>query len=881
MNTVPVSSQQGSESDCGSGTRTLIIDNYDSYTYNLYQLFFKVNGGTAPTVVYNNDDWPTVKAALLRGEYDHVVLSPGPGTPEKSSDIGMCGSLLLDEDIAAYGVPILGVCLGLQTLAHVHGGRVTHGHAPMHGRVVPIQHDGKGLFEGLPDGYSAVRYNSLVVDPSSIPDCLEVSAWSSEDGAKEVMGLRHRSRPIFTVQYHPESICTQFGEKLAANFIRLSKAARASPAAASCSSLCSTSSSSSSSSSSSFVPLPHSTLTATPPNPSPCPVLAVSLSAALLSQHAPSLTRSDVCSVFEGPIFLDPLTTYEVLFKDQDSSFWLDSSKVERGLSRYSYMGAADLLTHSLSPSFSGDQPSSFRVHYDLSTRTVHAESRIGGKSHHSLPVGCTFFSLMQELLSSLSYDPSLHSSPIDLPFVGGFAGYFGYELKQESMSVPTDELHNKVTSPFADAQFLFVSHLIAFDHLENKTYFVCRGHSLEQAEAAARSWAGVVTEVVQSRVDRLDVEAKTGDEHEEHTESAASTSPPSTSSCSASSTTPLSPSVTSSPRSESPIPSPATSVVVHGNADPNSCSTPRLTRSRQQNSSGTPDDAALASEMERKLRHGRVAYQERIAKAQAYIVDGESYELCLTNQLSDTLDGIEPFDLYSELRRCNPAPYAAYMRFGGSLSIACSSPERFLTINSRGVVESKPIKGTRSRGATPEEDEALKLDLSQNAKDFAENLMIVDLIRNDIGRVCLPGSVRVPKLMDVETYATVHQLVSTVQGDLGTVPALECVKSMFPPGSMTGAPKRRSVELLDSLEEGHRGIYSGTLGYLSLNGCVDLNVVIRTAVCCPEEDSLSIGTGGAIIYLSDVSDEFDEILLKARALARSISAVKQARLRR
>jgi para-aminobenzoate synthetase len=259
----------------------------------------------------------------------------------------------------------------------------------------------------------------------------------------------------------------------------------------------------------------------------------------------------------------------------------------------------------------------------------------------------------------------------------------------------------------------------------------------------------------------------------------------------------------------------------------------------------------------------GRERYLADIARSQAELLAGESYEVCLTDQFSTDVSP-DPFELYRQLRRSNPSPFAAFLRFGEH-AVVSSSPERFISVDRERQVMARPIKGTISRVADPAEDAAQVAELADDEKTYAEHLMIVDLLRNDLGVVCDVDSVRVPDLMVIEPYATVHQMVSTIVGRLedGRSP-VDCVRATFPGGSMTGAPKERTMEIIYDLEAEARGVYSGSIGYFGADGSTDFNIVIRTIVMRPGRTT--IGAGGAIVMQSDPEEEFEEILLKARA---------------
>jgi para-aminobenzoate synthetase component 1 len=256
--------------------------------------------------------------------------------------------------------------------------------------------------------------------------------------------------------------------------------------------------------------------------------------------------------------------------------------------------------------------------------------------------------------------------------------------------------------------------------------------------------------------------------------------------------------------------------------------------------------------------------YLDAVTRVREYIFAGDIFQANLSQRFEAPL--AEPaWALYQRLRSRNAAPFAAYLDFPGAVVLS-ASPERFLRVDVDGDVETRPIKGTRSRGHGPEHDAALGLALTQSAKDQAENLMIVDLMRNDLSRVCAPGTVRVPELFALEHYATVHHLVSTVVGKLAPgKDALDLLRAAFPGGSITGAPKVRAMEIIAELELSQRSIYCGSIGYWSLTGALDSSIAIRTAVA--RGGRVYFSAGGGIVADSDPEHEYQETLDKARGV--------------
>ena len=259
-----------------------------------------------------------------------------------------------------------------------------------------------------------------------------------------------------------------------------------------------------------------------------------------------------------------------------------------------------------------------------------------------------------------------------------------------------------------------------------------------------------------------------------------------------------------------------------------------------------------------------RAGYLEAVRRVREYIFAGDIFQANLSQRFETPLVE-DPWTIYTRLRTRNAAPFAAFLDFP-EVTILSASPERFLRVDEAGHVETRPIKGTRPRGVGPEHDAALGQALTESDKDRAENLMIVDLMRNDLSRVCQPGTVRVPELFGVEHYATVHHLVSTVVGTLAPgVDALALLRAAFPPGSITGAPKVRAMEIIAELERPQRGVYCGSIGYWSVTGALDTSVAIRTAMAIGGR--ICFGAGGGIVADSDPDGEYRETLDKARGI--------------
>ncbi|MCU7918214.1 MAG: aminodeoxychorismate synthase component I [Candidatus Thiodiazotropha sp. (ex Epidulcina cf. delphinae)] len=274
-----------------------------------------------------------------------------------------------------------------------------------------------------------------------------------------------------------------------------------------------------------------------------------------------------------------------------------------------------------------------------------------------------------------------------------------------------------------------------------------------------------------------------------------------------------------------------------------------------------------LSSEIRSNL--SRAAYADRFARIQHYIREGDCYQVNFAQRFSGMIEG-DAWSLYRHLRQVNPSPFSAFMDYPFA-TILSTSPERFLHLH-RGRVETRPIKGTRPRNEDPHNDSQLRRSLATSEKDRAENLMIVDLLRNDLGRVCKTGSVKVPALFDIESFAQVHHMVSTVSGELDPGrDALDLLRACFPGGSITGAPKLRAMEIIDELEQAQRGLYCGSIAYIGMDGSMDSNIAIRSLVI--RDRCLDFWAGGGIVADSGEEAEYQESLDKASAIFTALGA--------
>jgi para-aminobenzoate synthetase component 1 len=448
------------------------------------------------------------------------------------------------------------------------------------------------------------------------------------------------------------------------------------------------------------------------------------------------------------------------LFKERPLCFFLDSGSDPVKLGRYSFIGSDPFLV--------------------LTSRNQ--EVRLDyGDGRTETTIGDPF-----EVLRGLLRCYSLEGGGAEIPLNGGVVGYFSYDLGHFIERLPRMALDDL---QLPECYLAFYDTVLAFDHLEGKTYIASSGFP-EKDEAKRQKKA--VTRLNEVR-----------------------------------------------------------EIVLGGCM--RSAETPRVEK---------------ASDIKLKSNFSRKQYLKEVSAAREYILAGDIFQVNLSQRFEARLS-IAPNQLYYRLRHINPSPFTAYLGFG-EVAVACSSPERFLRVRGDRV-QTRPIKGTRRRGRTQAEDAALARELLSSEQDHAENVMIVDVERNDLGRICRYGSVRVTELAILEKYPTVFHLTSTVEGQLRAgKDRIDLLKATFPGGSITGAPKVRAMEIIDELEPTRRGIYTGAIGYLAFSGEMDLNIAIRTFIV--KDSRAYFQVGGGIVYDSVPEAEYDETLDKGQALVAALN---------
>jgi len=740
----------------------LYVDAYDSFSNSIVGLL-EQNLNVHVTTVRIDDPEASRNLKTILKAFDAVVVGPGPGHPTNVNDTGLINQLwtLHDADV----LPILGVCLGFQSLALAYGAEVKRLCQARHGIVSEILHCGSDIFEDIVSLH-ATQYHSLQVDigvhdplsehgrwqPTLTCPKLRPLAWDITDAVNGpiLMAIRHIDKPFSGVQFHPESICTsKAGVDMVQTWWRQSKewlTTRDRPKSQGCST------------SSRYISPVTTTSTLRE-------IVAVDQRNGL--HHFGSELAQTVRSII-GPEpvalnwekhstgALNLVALVESLGFDRGDVVLLDSQGHHSG--KYSILGIL-VPDQTLKLAYrSWDRTIRYRTHSDNEHIT-----RLGSIDQ--------VWPILQEALDLHSprtgYSKQSHGSsdglPTECPFWGGFMGYISYEAGLETINV---ELHeSSATDRIPDISFAFVNRSIVIDHEAGQTYV----QSLLPNDWNWISEAG-------GRLKNLKHASELRD--------------------------------FSTGRS-----------ALDNHLDYSQISTPRENH-----------------------------YRNKVRKCQESLAEGNSYELCLTDETIitvPTLDDsrLDPWSLYKRLRRENPAPFGAFLRLSNA-TVVGTSPERFFKWERNGHCEFRPIKGTVKK--SPNMTSELAHGILNSSKERAENLMIVDLIRHDLSGVIGAKNCSVSKLMTVEEYEHVYQLVSVIEGQLPSgrkgkengPTGMDVLKASLPPGSMTGAPKKRSCEILRDIEKRPRGIYSGILGYMDVGGGGDFSVVIRTAVRDPDVPS-------------------------------------------
>lgn len=673
-----------------------ILDNYDSFTFNLYQYFGELGENVS---VFRPHECTISDIKALKPEL--IVISPGPCSPNEA---------VFSLEVIDYfkdRVPILGICLGHQSIGQIFGGKVVRARAPIHGKLSSISHDGLGVFEDLPNPLKVTRYHSLAIQPGSLPPEITVTAQTVEG---EIMGIRHAYLPLEGVQFHPEAILSESGLALLENALESARKWN------------------------------------------------------ILNQGTQKQRNEKQWQI--RPLFtsLSPQQLFYA-FEKTENPFFLDSGKHYDKLGKYSYLGAFPFL-----------KMSAFKGHM-----TIQKEDQPEYRQDF-LP-GQNVWTLMDELISTYKTEIS---SPF--PFSGGAVGFFSYDLKDEVESLP-QRTKKELGIPLWT--LAWYDGIIIYEHKTEQYWMTACG-----MESEGKCDVGLADE----RLDRLEK-------------------------------------------------------IIHN----------FLENSYSHEEERFSENIIFPIPFEKVGKSvPKKQYLEDLQKVIDYIHAGDIYQANLSQRFSVEYQG-NPWELYFRLSQRNSAPFSAFLSYK-DFQILSTSPERFIRITPEGMIETRPIKGTRPRGKTTEEDEQLAQELLDSEKDRAELTMIVDLQRNDLGRICDYGTVKTKELIALERYPAVWHLVATIEGRVkkGMKPS-QIFKAVFPGGSITGAPKIRAMEIIDELESYYRGIYTGSIGYIGFDGAWDLNIIIRTILL--KDGVAHVHAGGGIVADSVPENEYTETIHKAGKL--------------